>query len=142
VLLQQSAKEAGLKLDVNRLPSDGYWSNHWAKHPLSFGNINPRPSADMIFSQFFQSKAPWNESGWSNDQFDQLLVAARGETDDEKRGKMYADMQTLVHDKCGIGIPVFISNIDGIDKRIKGYGTNPLGGLMGYMFAESVWLDA
>ncbi|VVO07194.1 ABC transporter substrate-binding protein [Pseudomonas fluorescens] len=142
VLLQQSAKQAGLKLDVNRLPSDGYWSNHWAKHPLSFGNINPRPNADMLFSQFFQSTAPWNESGWKNDQFDQLLVQARGETDEAKRGKMYADMQTLVHEQSGIGVPVFISNIDGADQRVKGYGTNPLGGFMGYMFAEQIWLDA
>ncbi|MHC8334429.1 ABC transporter substrate-binding protein [Pseudomonas sp. LB3P25] len=142
VLLQQSAKEAGLKLDVNRLPADGYWSNHWAKHPLSFGNINPRPNADMIFSQFFQSTAPWNESGWKNEQFDQLLVQARGETDEAKRGKMYADMQTLVHNHSGIGVPVFISNIDGVDQRVKGYGTNPLGGFMGYMFSEQVWLDA
>ncbi len=55
---------------------------------------------------------------------------------------MYADMQTLVHDHSGIGIPVFISNIDGVDQRVKGYGTNPLGGFMGYMFAEQVWLDA
>ncbi|MHA6232952.1 ABC transporter substrate-binding protein [Pseudomonas fluorescens group sp. PF-69] len=142
VLLQQSAKQAGLKLDVNRLPADGYWSNHWMKHPLSFGNINPRPNADVMFSQFFQSKAPWNESGWQNEQFDQLLMLARAETDDAKRSKMYGDMQTLVHDHCGIGIPVFISNIDGVDQRIKGYGTNPLGGFMGYMFAEQVWLDA
>ena len=142
VLLQQSAKEAGLKLDVNRLPSDGYWSNHWAKHPLSFGNINPRPNADMIFSQFFQSTAPWNESGWKNEQFDQLLVQARGETDEAKRGKMYGDMQALVHEHSGIGVPVFISNIDGADQRVKGYGANPLGGFMGYMFAEQVWLDA
>jgi peptide/nickel transport system substrate-binding protein len=142
VLLQQSAKQAGLKLDVNRLPSDGYWSNHWMKHPLSFGNINPRPNADVMFSQFFQSKAPWNESGWQNDQFDQLLMLARAETDDAKRSKMYADMQTLVHDHSGIGVPVFISNIDGVDQRIKGYSSNPLGGFMGYMFAEQVWLDA
>ncbi|MGF6330752.1 peptide/nickel transport system substrate-binding protein [Pseudomonas sp. BS3782 TE3695] len=142
VLLQQSAKQAGLKLDVNRLPSDGYWSNHWAKHPLSFGNINPRPNADMLFSQFFQSTAPWNESGWKNDQFDQLLIQARGETDETKRGKMYADMQALVHEHSGIGVPVFISNIDGADQRVKGYGTNPLGGFMGYMFAEQIWLDA
>lgn len=142
VLLQQSAKEAGLKLNVNRLPSDGYWSNHWAKHPLSFGNINPRPNADMIFSQFFQSTAPWNESGWKNPQFDQLLIQARGETDEVKRGKMYGDMQALVHEHSGIGVPVFISNIDGVDQRVKGYGTNPLGGFMGYMFSEQVWLDA
>lgn len=142
VLLQQSAKAAGLTLNVNRVPSDGYWSNHWMKHPLSFGNINPRPNADVIFSQFFQSTAPWNESGWKNDQFDQLLMLARGETDDAKRAKMYADMQTLVSDNCGIGIPVFISNIDGVDQRIKGYSSNPLGGFMGYMFSEQVWLDA
>ncbi|UXZ95736.1 ABC transporter substrate-binding protein [Pseudomonas phytophila] len=142
VLLQQSAKEAGLTLNVNRLPSDGYWSNHWMKHPLSFGNINPRPNADVIFSQFFQSTAPWNESAWKNEQFDQLLMLARGETDEAKRAEMYGDMQTLVHDHCGIGIPVFISNIDGVDKRIKGYGSNPLGGFMGYMFSEQIWLDA
>jgi peptide/nickel transport system substrate-binding protein len=142
VLLQQSAKEAGLKLNVNRLPSDGYWSNHWAKHPLSFGNINPRPNADMLFSQFFQSSAPWNESGWKNEQFDQLLIQARGETDEAKRGQMYADMQVLVHEHGGIGVPVFISNIDGADQRVKGYGANPLGGFMGYMFAEQIWLDA
>jgi peptide/nickel transport system substrate-binding protein len=142
VLLQQSAKEAGLKLNVNRLPSDGYWSNHWAKHPLSFGNINPRPNADMLFSQFFQSTAPWNESAWKNEQFDQLLIQARGETDEAKRGQMYGDMQALVHEHSGIGVPVFISNIDGADQRVKGYGANPLGGFMGYMFAEQVWLDA
>jgi peptide/nickel transport system substrate-binding protein len=142
VLLQQSAKSVGLNLNVNRVPSDGYWSNHWMKHPLSFGNINPRPNADVIFSQFFQSTAPWNESGWKNEQFDQLLMLARGETDDAKRAKMYADMQTLVSDNCGIGIPVFISNIDGVDQRIKGYSSNPLGGFMGYMFSEQVWLDA
>ncbi|WP_062381102.1 ABC transporter substrate-binding protein [Pseudomonas abietaniphila] len=142
VLLQQSAKQAGLKLDVSRLPTDGYWSNHWAKHPLSFGNINPRPNADVMFSQFFQSKAPWNESAWQNDQFDQLLLLARAETDEAKRTQMYHDMQTLVHDHCGIGVPVFISNIDGVDQRVKGYVANPLGGFMGYMFSEQVWLDA
>ncbi len=142
LLLQQSAKQVGLKLDVNRMPSDGYWSNHWTKHPLTFGNINPRPNADVMFSQFFKSNAPWNESAWKNEQFDQLLLLTRAETDDAKRGTMYADMQTLVHDHCGIGVPVFISNIDGVDQRIKGYGANPLGGFMGYMFAEQVWMEA
>jgi peptide/nickel transport system substrate-binding protein len=142
VLLQQSVAQAGIKVDVKVKPADGYWSNHWMKHPLSFGNINPRPNADIIFSQFFASTAAWNESHWKNKQFDQLLLNARKETDDHKRQQMYEEMQTLVHDHCGLGIPVFISNIDGIDSRIKGYGTNPLGGFMGYMFAENVWLDA
>ncbi|RQW61875.1 ABC transporter substrate-binding protein [Vibrio viridaestus] len=142
VLMQQSAAKVGIKLDVQTKSIDGYWSNHWAKHPLSFGNINARPSADIIFSQFFLSSAAWNESHWKNTAFDKLLIDARKETDESRRAQMYAEMQTLVHDNSGIGVPIFISKIDGIDSRLKGYGTNPLGSFMGYMFAEKVWLDA
>ncbi len=141
-LLQLSAAEAGLKLGVNRMPADGYWSNHWGKHPLSFGNVNPRPSLDLLFSIFFKSDAPWNLSRWNNPQFDQLLLAARAEGDQAKRKQMYYDMQTLVHDHSGIGIPVFMSFLDGYDQRIGGLGAIPVGGLMGYAFAEHVWWRA
>ena len=54
---------------------------------------------------------------------------------------MYCDMQVLVHEKCGVGIPVFIDLTDAYDKRVKGYGSIPIGGLMGYSFADHVWLD-
>ena len=141
VLMQQSAQKIGLNLTVNRVPGDGYWSNHWMKHPLGFGNINPRPSADVIFTQFFKSDAAWNESGWKNEQFDQLLLLARAEADEAKRKKLYGDMQVLVHEKCGIGIPVFMSFIDAFSTKLKGLSSIPAGGFMGYMFAEHVWLD-
>src|SRR6266513_132939 len=141
-LLQLSAAEIGLNLAVNRMPADGYWSNHWMKHPLGFGNVNPRPTADLLFSTCFKSDAPWNESGWQNEQFDQLLIAARGEGDETKRKQLYGDMQVLIHEKGGIGIPVFISLLDGYEKRLRGYGSIPIGGLMGYAFADNVWRDA
>ena len=141
LLLQQSAQKIGLKLDVKRLPADGYWSNQWMKVSLGYGNINPRPSADILFTQFFKSDAQWNESGWKNAQFDQLLVAARGQTDFEKRKQMYADMQTLVSEKGGIGIPVFIINLEGISSKIKGVQPIPLGAFKNYTSAEYVWLE-
>ena len=142
VLLQQSAQKIGLTLQVNRVPGDGYWSNHWMKHPLGFGNVNPRPSADLLFTQFFKSDAPWNVSGWKNEPFDQLLLAARAEADDAKRKALYGDMQVLIHEKCGVGIPVFMSFVDGFTTKLKGLASIPVGGFMGYMFAEHVWLDA
>ena len=141
-LLQLSGIEAGMHFGINRVPSDGYWSNHWMKHPLGFGNINPRVSLDELFSLFYKSDAPWNESGWQNAQFDELLIAARGEGDEIKRKQMYWDMQELIADKCGVSIPVFMNLIAGYDKRIKGFYSIPTGGLMGYSFAENVWLDA
>jgi peptide/nickel transport system substrate-binding protein len=141
-VLQESAARIGLKLAVNRVPADGYWSNHWMKHPMGFGNTNPRPTCDMLFSLMYKSDAAWNVSGWKNAQFDQLLLAARAETDEARRKQMYGDMQVLIHEHCGVGIPVFISLMDGYDKRLKGMGSIPIGGLMGYSFADHVWWDA
>ncbi|RMR99503.1 Extracellular solute-binding protein [Pseudomonas coronafaciens pv. garcae] len=141
-LLQLSGQQIGLKLDIKRMPADGYWSSHWMKHPLYFGNIGARPTVDLMFSLFYQSSAGMNESGWKNEQFDQLLVAARGETDDAKRKQMYGDMQVLVNEHCGVGIAQFNSSLDGHSVKLKGLTPHPLGGMMGYMFAENVWLDA
>ncbi|MFM0009459.1 ABC transporter substrate-binding protein [Paraburkholderia sediminicola] len=142
MFLQQVAPQAGLNLQVSRVPADGYWSNHWMKHPLGFGNVNARPSADVIFTQFFKSDAPWNEANWKSPKFDQLLLAARGEPDDAKRKKIYGDMQVLVHESGGVGIPLFQSSLDAYTTKLKGLGSIPLAGLMGFMFAENVWLDA
>ena len=142
LVMQHAAKQIGLNLDVKRMPSDGYWSTHWMKHPVGFGNINSRPSADLALTLFFKSDAPWNEAGWKSEKFDQLLVSARAEVDAVKRAQMYADMQVLVHGEGGIGIPMFISSLDGHNGKLKGLAPIPVGGLMGTSFAEHVWLEA
>jgi peptide/nickel transport system substrate-binding protein len=142
LVLQQTAKDVGVDIDVKRMPADGYWSNHWLSSPVGFGNVNPRPSADILLTQFFKSDAQWNESRWKSDKFDQILVAARGETDLAKRKQMYADLQTMVHEQAGIGIPLFLASLDGHSTKLQGLSPIPLGGLMGYNFAENVWLAA
>jgi peptide/nickel transport system substrate-binding protein len=142
LVMQHAARQIGLNLDVRRMPADGYWSSHWMKHPVGFGNVNTRPSADMALTLFFKSDAPWNEAGWKNEKLDQLLVSARAETDPARRMHMYADMQELIHNDGGIGIPMFISSIDGHVSKLKGLSAIPLGGMMGYSFAEHVWLEA
>ncbi len=54
---------------------------------------------------------------------------------------MYGEMQTLVHENCGIGLPVFISILDAHTSKLKGLKPIPTGGLMGYAYAENVWLE-
>ena len=70
-----------------------------------------------------------------------VMLAARRETDEGRRKQMYGDLQTMVHEGSGVGIPVFISLIDAFDARLKGVFPIPIGGLMGYAFAEYVWWD-
>ncbi|MCA6119966.1 ABC transporter substrate-binding protein [Bradyrhizobium sp. WSM 1738] len=140
-LLQQTALQIGCNFNLQRVPADGYWSNHWMKHPIGFGGTNGKPTADIQFSILFKSGAPYNESGWANERFDRLLVQARSETDDAKRREMYAEMQRLVHEGSGCCIPVFASNLDAHVRQLKGLVPIPTGGMMGYNFAENIWLD-
>jgi peptide/nickel transport system substrate-binding protein len=51
-------------------------------------------------------------------------------------------MQMMVSEEAGTAIPVYISNVDAISTKLKGLRPNPLGGMMGYAFAEYVWLEA
>jgi peptide/nickel transport system substrate-binding protein len=140
-ILQEFGSRVGLNLAVNRVPADGYWSTHWMRHPLTFGNTNPRPTADLVFSLFFKSDADWNETGWKNPRFDQLLLEARGARDESLRRELYGEMQRIVHERCPMMIPVFIGMLDGHDIRLKGWEPVPLGGMGGYRFAEDAWWD-
>ena len=139
--LQQEARKIGMNLQLRRMPPDGYWANHWGKSPISWGNVNARPSADAVFTQFFKSDARSNDAKWKHPRFDELLVRARSEVDDEARRKLYGEMQVMIHETGGVGIPMFISSLDAHDARLKGLAPVPVGGLMGYEFAEHVWWD-
>jgi peptide/nickel transport system substrate-binding protein len=142
MILQQAGTEIGMKFDVQRVPSDGYWSNYWLKAPMHFGNINPRPTPDILFSLLYASDAPWNESQFKSPKFDSMLIEARGILDVAKRKEIYDEMQVMVSEQAGTAIPVYLSNVDAISNKLKGLEANPLGGMMGYSFAEYVWLEA
>lgn len=140
MVIQQSAADIGMKFDVQRKPSDGYWSEYWLKAPVHFGNINPRPTPDILFSLFYASDAPWNESRYKSPKFDSMLLEARGMLDQTKRTEIYHEMQAMVSEQAGTAIPAWISNVDGLSDKLHGLRPNPLGGMMGYAFAEYVWL--
>jgi peptide/nickel transport system substrate-binding protein len=142
MIIQASGAEIGMKLDVQRVPSDGYWDNYWLKAPIHFGNINPRPTPDILFSLLYTSEAPWNESHYKSEKFDKMMLEARASLDQAKRTQIYNELQTMIAEEAGTIIPAYISNVDATTAKLKGLEPNPLGGMMGYAFAEYVWLEA
>ena len=55
-LLQRSGQQIGLNFDLQRVPADGYWSNHYMKQPIFFSNVPPKATPDIAFTTFFQCK--------------------------------------------------------------------------------------
>lgn len=60
-----------------------------------------------MFSTAYSEGAAWNESYWSHERFNELLVIARAELDDAKRRDMYWEMQTILNREGGSVIPMY-----------------------------------
>jgi peptide/nickel transport system substrate-binding protein len=107
VLMSEKAAAAGITITVDRVPDDGYWDNVWMKKPFCASYWGGRPVEDQMFTTAYKAGAEWNESFWSNEKFDGLLVAARSELDDAKRREMYQEMQTIVSFEGSTIIPMY-----------------------------------
>lgn len=107
VLMSEKAAAAGITINVDRVPDDGYWDNIWMKKPFCASYWGGRPVEDQMFTTAYVSGAEWNESFWSNEAFDKLLVAARSELDEAKRREMYQEMQRLVSFEGSTIIPMY-----------------------------------
>ena len=111
VLYQASAKNAGIDINVKRLPKDGYWSEVPLKEPWHVSSLAGRATIDWVMSVSYAADAPWNDTTWANERFNTLLLQARGEFDEAKRAEMYFEMQQLVRDDCPTVIPAFANFI-------------------------------
>ena len=107
LLYSEKAAAAGITINVVREPNDGFWSNVWMVKPWSATYWGGRPTEDWMFSTTYARGAPWNETFWDNDRFNELLVMGRAELDDEKRREIYFEMQDLVSNQGGIVVPMF-----------------------------------
>lgn len=140
MVLQQAAAEVGLTIDLQRMPSDGYWSNHWVQAPFHFGNVNARPTPDILFSLLYRSTANWNESRYVSEAFDAKLAEARGMLDDTRRREIYHEMQAMVATEAATIIPAYLASADAMITGVNGLTPHPLGMLQGYDIADTVWL--
>ncbi|HCX87618.1 MAG TPA: peptide ABC transporter substrate-binding protein [Gammaproteobacteria bacterium] len=110
VLFSETARAAGINIEVVRKPDDGYWSNVWLVDPWCASYWGGRPTEDWMFSQVYSKNAidtGWSETYFNNPRFEELLPQARAELDSAKRRDMYIEMQRIVHDNCSVIIPIF-----------------------------------
>ncbi len=140
VLMQASAVGTGININVDRVPNDSYWSDVWMKKPYVMSAWGVRPTPGMMFSVAFAEGAPWNEAFWSNDRFNELLVAGKTQTDFEKRKEIYWEMQEIVHTQGGNALFAFPAELDAYAENVQGARSDPVARLMGCRVSERVWL--
>ena len=110
-LMKETARSAGIDIEVVREPDDGYWSNVWLVKPFSACYWSGRPTENWMFSQVYAAEAEWNDTYWKHEKFNQLLVQGRAELDSKKRREIYVEMQRIIHNEGGVVLPLFISDV-------------------------------
>jgi peptide/nickel transport system substrate-binding protein len=119
LLFKEQARKANININVIKQPEDGYWNNVWLKKPFVMCYWGARPTCDMMFSIAYSGEAPWNDTHFKHKRFDELLVAARVELDDEKRRQMYFECQKIMRDEGGAIIPFFKDYVEAVRDNVK-----------------------
>lgn len=118
VLIQESAKAAGININVVREPNDGYWSNVWRKKTWCACYWGGRPTEDWMFTTTHKKGGDWNDTHFTHEGFQKLLVEARSVLDEAKRREMYVEMQRIVRDEGGTAVPMFANYIWAKSKKV------------------------
>ncbi|WP_026874924.1 ABC transporter substrate-binding protein [Jiangella gansuensis] len=115
------AAQAGIDLRITNEAADSYYTQIWMARPLMVSYWFTGRPVDQLLNQIFRSGSSYNESAWSNPQFDQLLDAARADTTEATRRQKYQDAQRLVIDDGAAMTPVFGDRLVGLSEDVVNY---------------------
>jgi peptide/nickel transport system substrate-binding protein len=117
-------KEADIRVAINVMPGAAYW-DIWTKAPFGMTGWAHRPLGLMVLGLAYRTGVPWNESGYSNPEFDALLTKAEGILDVEQRREVMAELQKIMQEDGPIVQPIWRKFFTVHDKRLMGFTPHP-----------------
>ena len=130
------AREAGFNVKRTVLPGSTFW-NDWTKYPYSATNWNSRPLGVQVLALAYRSGEAWNETAYSNPEFDEKLSEALQTPDVEARRAVMEEVQTILQDSGIIIQPYWRSLYCHMAESVRNYRVHP----QQEMHFERTWLD-
>ncbi|WP_084351027.1 ABC transporter substrate-binding protein [Millisia brevis] len=121
IAFADQVKAAGINLTITNAAADSYYTSVWMQQPLMVSYWFTGRPMDQLLNQVFRSGSGYNESAWSNPQFDALLDAARADTDPAGRELKYQEAQQLIVDDGADMTPVFGDRLVGMSQDVVNY---------------------
>jgi peptide/nickel transport system substrate-binding protein len=138
ITFQEMVKAAGITVQIEQVPGNSYWSEHWMQSALTVSNWSLFPSADTILSLVYHSTGVWNESGIQSAELDALIEAGRAEADVSKRAEIYAQVQQIIQEEGGTLVPYFRPSFYARHARVQGLTYLP----QGPIYCHEAWMTA
>ncbi|MFT4149683.1 MAG: ABC transporter substrate-binding protein [Paracoccaceae bacterium] len=91
-------RDAGIKIKRTVLPGSTFW-NDWTKYPFSATEWNMRPLGVQVLAAAYKSGVAWNESAFSNKEFDEKLTEAMAIADADKRRVVMKRLEEIMQEQ-------------------------------------------
>src|SRR5690606_7165683 len=129
-------RDAGIKIKRKVLPGSTFW-NDWTKYPYSLTIWYMRPLAVQVLALGYRTGAAWNETGYSNPEFDEKLGKALSIADPDKRREVMKDVEQILQDSGIIIQPFWQSLFCHMQPAVQNYAMHPTY----QMDLQKVWLE-
>ncbi len=129
-------RDAGIKVKRTVIPGSSFW-NDWTKYPFSTTNWNMRPLGVQVLALAYRTGEAWNETGYSNPEFDRKLNKALAVADADKRRVLMEDIENIIQDSGIIIQPYWRSLYCHMTPNVKGYKMHQTF----EMHFDKTWLD-
>ena len=112
-------RDAGLKVKRTVLPGNTFWNN-WTGYPFSATEWNMRPLGVQVYALAYRTGVPWNETGFSDPEFDALLDQAYAIADADKRRELMGKMEKILQDSGILVQPYWRSTFRHMTPEVDG----------------------
>ncbi|TPN01307.1 ABC transporter substrate-binding protein [Mesorhizobium sp. B2-1-3A] len=129
-------RDAGIKVKRTVLPGSTFW-NDWTKYPYSMTIWYMRPLGVQVLALGYRTGEAWNESAFSNPDFDAKLKQALSLIDVAKRKEVMKDVEQILQDSGVIIQPFWQKLFSHTNKKVRNYGVHQTF----EMDLQNVWLD-
>ncbi|MER8382151.1 ABC transporter substrate-binding protein [Mesorhizobium sp. M1399] len=130
-------RDAGIKVKRTVLPGSTFW-NDWTKYPYSMTIWYMRPLGVQVLALGYRTGEAWNETGYSNPDFDAKLKQALSLIDVEKRREVMKDIEQILQDSGVIIQPFWQKLFSHMNEKVKNYAVHQTF----EMDLQNVWLNA
>ena len=113
-------RDAGINLKRTIIPASAFWNN-WTTYPFSTTNWTMRPLGVQVLALAYRSGEAWNETGFTDTEFDTTLSRALATPSAEDRRPIMAVLERILQDSGVIIQPYWRSIFAHASARVRGY---------------------
>ncbi len=122
--LVEQWKQADIRVRINIMPTAEY-NKVWTDVPFGYIGWAHRPLGIMTLGLAYRTGVPWNESSYSNPEFDKFLAEAESTLDVERRRAIMAKLEAILQEDGPIVQPMWQKVHSAYDKKVLGASTHP-----------------